>query len=62
MRFMIEHATKDQKHEMFPKHIILDIATRFPGSALAMVRGFDCFYAIYPLPVWDEAFSRAFAK
>lgn len=24
-----------------------------------MLRCFDYFHAVYPLPVWDEAFERA---
>lgn len=59
LRFVIEHATEDVKHATFFKHLILDVATRYPGSSDAMFRCFDYFHAVYPLPVWDEAFQRA---
>jgi hypothetical protein len=59
LRFVIEHATEDVKHATFIKHLILDVVTRYPHSAPAMLRCFDYFHAVYPLPVWDEAFVRA---
>jgi hypothetical protein len=62
MRFVIEHATEDAKHASFIKHQILDVVTRYPGSAEAMLRTFDYFHAVYPLPVWDEAFERALGQ
>lgn len=59
LRFIIEHAVKDEKHAVFFKYQILDVATRYPESVAAIRRCFDYFYAVYPLPVWDEAFIRA---
>ncbi|MET3614946.1 hypothetical protein ABID16_003289 [Rhizobium aquaticum] len=59
LRFVIEHATEDAKHAVFLKHLILDVVTRYPGSGDAMLRCFDYFHAVYPLPVWDEAYERA---
>ncbi|WFU07442.1 iron-containing redox enzyme family protein (plasmid) [Rhizobium sp. CB3171] len=59
LRFVIEHATEDAKHAVFLKHLILDVVTRYPASGEAMLRCFDYFHAVYPLPVWDEAFERA---
>lgn len=58
-RFIIEHATEDAKHATFIKHLILDVATRYPDSIESMFRCFDYFNQVYPLPVWDEAFKRA---
>jgi hypothetical protein len=60
LRFAIEHATEDAKHAIFLKHLILDVVTRYPGSQISMYRCFDYFNAVYPLPVWDEAYERAF--
>ena len=51
LRFVIEHATEDAKHAAFLKHLILDVATRYPESGAAMLRCFDYFHAVYPLPV-----------
>lgn len=59
LRFIIEHAVEDEKHATFFKHQILDVATRYPQSVPAMRRCFDYFHAVYPMPVWDEAFVRA---
>ena len=59
LRFAVEHATEDAKHAVFVKHLILETVTRYPASAAAMLRCFDYFHAVYPLPVWDEAFQRA---
>jgi hypothetical protein len=59
LRFVVEHATEDAKHAAFLKHLILDVVTRYPQSASAMLRCFDYFAAVYPLPVWDEAYTRA---
>jgi hypothetical protein len=58
-RFIISHAVEDAKHAAFLKHLILDIATRYPDSAASMFRCFEYFNQVYPLPVWDEAFVRA---
>lgn len=62
LRFIIEHATEDVKHATFFKHMILDVVTRYPASGAAMLRCFDYFHQVYPLPVWDEAFERAVAS
>ena len=59
LRFVIEHATEDVKHATYFKHMIMDVATRYPGSGAAMLRCFDYFHQVYPLPVWDEAYERA---
>lgn len=59
LRFIAEHAVEDQKHATFLKHTILDTVTRYPGSSSAMLRCYDYFEYVYPLPVWDEAYERA---
>jgi Iron-containing redox enzyme len=59
LRFVIEHAREDAKHAKFLEHLILDVVTRYPESVVAMNRCFDYFNAVYPLPVWDEAYERA---
>lgn len=61
-RFVISHAVEDAKHAAFLKHLILDVATRYPESAASMFRCFDYFNQVYPLPVWGEAFDRAIAQ
>lgn len=59
--FLVEHATEDIKHTNLITHWILDIATRYPDAGSDILRGFDYFANVYPLPVWDEAFLRATA-
>ncbi len=60
--FIVDHATEDVKHTNLLTHWILDIVTRYPASAASMLRAFDRFAAVYPLPVWSEAFQRALAS
>lgn len=59
LRFIVEHATEDEKHATFLRHLILNTVTRYPDSADAMLRCFDYFHAVYPIPVWEEAYLRA---
>lgn len=58
LRFVIEHATEDAKHATFLKHHILDVVTRYPSSAASMKRCMGYFHAVWPTPVWEEAFQR----
>ncbi len=52
---------RDVKHATFFKYMLMDVVTRYPGSGAAMLRCFDYFHQVYPLPVWDEAYQRAVA-
>lgn len=61
LRFIIDHATEDEKHTKLVKHLIMDCVTRYPESEAAMLRCFDYFRQVYPLPVWTEAYQRALA-
>jgi hypothetical protein len=63
MGFIVEHATEDVKHTNLIAHHALDVATRYPEkSAEAMLRCFDYFRQVYPLPVWSEAADRALGR
>jgi len=57
--FVIDHATEDEKHTELIKHWIVDLAARHQGADQAMLRCFDQFAAVYPIPVWSEALERA---
>lgn len=59
LRFIIDHATEDEKHARLVRHLISDAVTRYPESEAAMIRCFDYFRHVYPLPVWTEAYERA---
>ena len=62
LRFIIDHATEDEKHAKLVRHLICDAVTRYPESEAAMIRCFDYFRQVYPLPVWTEAYNRAMSK
>lgn len=59
LRFIVEHATEDEKHSNLFRHLIKETVSRHPDSVYDMLRCFDYFHQVYPLPVWDEAFQRA---
>lgn len=59
LRFIIDHATEDEKHARLIRHLICDAITRYPECEAAMIRCFDYFRQVYPLPVWAEAYERA---
>ena len=53
--FITEHATEDIKHSNLIRHWISDISQRYPQSRETMLRCFDYFNQVYPIPVWREA-------
>jgi hypothetical protein len=57
--FIAEHASEDVKHTRLLEHWIVDVTQRYPESGAAMLRSFDYFANVYPLPVWEEALTRA---
>jgi len=57
--FLAEHAVEDEKHTRLLDHWVLDVGTRHPRSCQAMLRSFEYFAEVYPLPVWTEALRRA---
>ncbi|QCI66759.1 hypothetical protein [Phreatobacter stygius] len=59
MSLAIKRAASNAGRANLARQLILDVATRSPESAKAMLRGLDCFRVVYPLPVWDEAYERA---
>ncbi len=59
LRFIFDHATEDVKHAKLIRHLISDIVTRYPESEASMIRSFDYFRQVYPLPVWTAAYQRA---
>lgn len=59
LKFIIDHATEDEKHTILIRSLICEVVTRYPETAAAMIRCFDYFRQVYPLPVWTEAYERA---
>lgn len=57
--FIDLHATEDVAHARLLADLIERVVNDFPSSAEAIEYGFDCFAAVYPLPIWDAALARA---
>ena len=53
------HSTEDIKHANLVHHVISEIAQTFPDSIESIKYGFECFRAVYPIPLWRAAFRRA---
>lgn len=58
-RFIDVHAEEDVSHAKVLKHLIGQVAGEFEEAAAAIEYGFDCFAAVYPLPIWDAALAHA---
>lgn len=54
--FVIDHATEDEKHANLNRIWIRETVTREPAAASTIIRCFDYFRAVYPLPLWREAY------
>jgi len=61
-RFIDVHAEEDVSHAKLLKHLIGVAAAEFAGAAEAIEYAFDCFAAVYPLPVWDAVLAHALAE
>jgi len=53
------HSTEDIKHANLVRYLISEVAETYPQSVESMKYGFQCFQAIYPIPLWRAAFRRA---
>jgi pyrroloquinoline quinone (PQQ) biosynthesis protein C len=53
------HATEDLKHANLVHYVISEMAQTFPDSTESIKYGFECFCAVYPIPLWRAAFDRA---
>lgn len=62
LEFVEFHSTEDPKHTELVRHLIQEVATRYPESEAAIREGIDRFLAVYPEPVWETAYRRAFAE
>jgi hypothetical protein len=59
VQFIALHATEDIEHVGLLRNQIARIIGDHPPAAEAIDHGFDCFAAVYPLPVWATALRRA---
>jgi pyrroloquinoline quinone (PQQ) biosynthesis protein C len=51
--FMDFHAEEDIAHARSLRNLIVRIVGDFPDAAAAIDYAFDCFAAVYPVPIWD---------
>jgi pyrroloquinoline quinone (PQQ) biosynthesis protein C len=49
MRFLVDHATEDEKHSNLLRKLIHDVVQRHPELAPQMLFAFDCFQHVYPI-------------
>lgn len=56
------HSTEDIKHANLVNHLIAETVRKFPEALEAVKHGYECFEAVYPLPLWRSAFRRARLK
>ena len=59
MRFLVDHATEDEKHSNLLKKLIQDVVHRHPELAPQVLFAFDCFHHVYPMPLWLGSYERA---
>jgi len=60
--FITEHATEDVKHANLFRHLADELCGRRPELIEPILYAFDCFRAVYPMPIWLAAFERATGK
>ncbi len=61
-RFIDVHAKEDIAHADELAKLIQKVVTDYPEEESAIEFGFDCFAAVYPLPIWDAALAHAKAE
>ncbi|MEM7807915.1 MAG: iron-containing redox enzyme family protein [Planctomycetota bacterium] len=60
--FIDLHATEDIRHTDMIVKAIEDLCEIIPEAAGHVLHGFDCFTAVYPVAIWNEALERAKAE
>jgi len=53
------HSTEDIKHAKLVNHMISEVTLQFPEAFDSVKYGYECFEAVYPIPVWRCAYERA---
>lgn len=53
--FIDLHAVEDIKHIEWMRDLINRVVQQYPEAEASIKYGFDCFRAVYPLPVWEAA-------
>jgi hypothetical protein len=60
--FIDFHAKEDIGHSTLLADLIDRVTADYPEAAAAIEYGFDCFAAVYPIPIWDAALRHAQAE
>jgi pyrroloquinoline quinone (PQQ) biosynthesis protein C len=53
------HSTEDIKHAKLVNHMIAEVTRQYPEAFESVKYGYECFEAVYPIPVWRCAYERA---
>jgi hypothetical protein len=61
-RFIDVHATEDIAHANDLAKLVARVVRDYPEAASAIDYGFECFAAVYPLPIWGAALRNAQAE
>jgi hypothetical protein len=59
LRFIVDHASEDEKHSQLLKKLIQDILRSHPSLGSQIMFAFDCFRQVYPMPLWLASYARA---
>jgi hypothetical protein len=56
--FLVQHAVENAPHRYPIREVIVEAVTRFPDAEVSILRGFDYFRQVFPLPLWGLAYER----
>ena len=59
IRFIVDHATEDEKHSQLLKTLIGEVEQHHPELESQILFAFDCFHQVYPMPLWLASYDRA---
>ena len=59
MRFIVDHATEDERHSNLLKKLVDEVEQSRPTLRHQILYAFDCFHQVYPMSLWLGSFERA---
>ena len=59
LRFIVDHASEDERHSQLLKKVIEEVCLRRPEMANEILFAFDCLRQVYPMPLWLASYARA---
>ena len=57
--FLVQHAAENAPHRYPIREVIVEVVTRLPAAEASILRGFDYFQQVFPLPLWEYAYERS---